>query len=209
MPGRLAFALATLATSLAWAQPYLGGSIGQAQYRNACAGAPAGITCESGDTAIRFFAGYSFTPHVGVELGYGTLGTVHASTGESIDLSAADLSAIGSWPVGGRLSAQARLGVYRGTTAGRAATTPDNTLPCPGAPPGGVPPLCPQPSPPPERGWQGGNNTDVTYGLGLTYPTSETGMLRVEWQRFANFGGGNGAKFDTDLLSIGVLVNFR
>ena len=196
----------------AWAQGYLGGSIGRALYPNACEGAAAGISCGSGDTGFRFFVGYSFTPHFAVEFGAGMLGTASASTRESADLSAADASFVGSWPVSSRFSAHARLGVYAGNMASSGLTSTDNTVPavavpCPGAPPGVIV-GCPPPQPP-QRGWQLGSNTDATYGLGLSYAMTETGALRLDWQRFQNLGGGNGAKLDVDLVSIGALVRFQ
>ena len=216
MLARLAFALAALAASSASAQPYLGGSIGQAQYRDACAGAAAGLTCESGDSAIRLFVGYSFTPHVAIEWAYSTLGTVRASTGEAADLSAADLSLVGSWPIASHFSVHGRLGIYAGAMDGgtRAAQTDNTTPPCPvlvpGAPPGIVLPPCPPPAPvPPERGWQSGTSTDITYGLGVSYAMTQAAALRVEWQRFPNFGGDGGPKLDVDLFSIGVLVHVQ
>jgi opacity protein-like surface antigen len=212
MLARLAFVLATLAAASVSAQPYGGGSIGQAQYPDACAGA-AGITCDSSDRAIRFFVGYGFTPHFAIEWGYGMLGTLRASTGEAADLSAADLSLIGSWPIVNRFSAQGRLGVYAGTMEGlRAKATTEDTPPCPllapGAPPGVVLPPCPPPAPP-QRGWQNGTNTDITYGLGLSYAITQSAALRVEWQRFQNFGGAGGPKLDVDLFSIGAVVHVQ
>lgn len=203
MLARCAFVLMLLAES-ASAQGYLGGSIGKAQYTNACDGAAAGISCASGDIGFRFFAGYSFTQHLAVEFGAGMLGTASASTRESVDLSAADLSLIGSWPISSRFSARARLGVYAGNMWSNGVTSTDNTVPvavpCPSA---GCPPRPPQP------GWQPGSNTDATYGLGLGYAITEGGTLRLDWQRFQNLGGGNGAKLDVDLVSIGALVRFE
>jgi len=194
MLGRLAFALATLATSLAWAQPYLGGSIGQAQYRNACAGAASSIACSSSDTGLRVFGGYRFAPYFAVELGGNWLGTVSASTGESADLEAVDLGALVSWPLGNRFAVQARLGAYYANMATNAATV-------------AVPAIFPPPPPPPERGWKEGDNTGVTYGLGASYDLTDQATLRFEWQRFKNLGGG-GPALDVDLFSIGALHRF-
>ena len=73
-----------------------------------------------------------------------------------------------------------------------------------GQPPGVVAPRCP----PAPAGWQSGNNTDITYGLGLSYAMTQTAALRIEWQRFQNFGGG-GPKFDVDLFSIAALVHLQ
>lgn len=186
--------LGALAASSASAQTYIGGSFG-----------------DSGDMAMRFFGGYAFTPYLSAEIGFGTLGTVSASTGESADLSMADLSLIASRPIGNRFSMHARLGAYYGATEvpTTRAVANDNAVPCPVAPPGFPQPLCPPPASSSERGWQGGHNSDLTYGLGLDYAMTETGTLRIEWQRFQNFGGGGGPKLDVDLFSIGVLVHVQ
>jgi opacity protein-like surface antigen len=183
-----AILIAALAASSAWAQAYLGMGIGQAKYRNACEGAPAGITCDSGDTGLKLFGGYAFTPNFAVEIGGSSLGTVRASTGESAELQALDLSVIGSWPIGNRVAIYARLGVYEGDT--QAVSVP-------------VPAVFP---PPPQRGWMSGNNTGSTYGLGASYNMTENASLRLEWQRFADFGVG--PKLDLDVFSIGALMRF-
>ena len=48
---------------------YLGASIGQAYYKHTCDGAPAGVTCNNNDTALRLFGGYQFKPSFAMELG--------------------------------------------------------------------------------------------------------------------------------------------
>ena len=188
-----ALILGALAASSAWAQAYIGGSFG-----------------DSGDLAMRFFGGYAFTPYLAAEIGFGTLGTVATGAGDSADLSFADLSLIASRPIGNRFSMHARLGAYYGATEvpSRVVADTDNTVPCPIAPPGLPQPLCPPPASSSERGWQGGHNSDLTYGLGLDYAMT-AGTLRVEWQRFQNFGGAGGPKLDVDLFSIGVLVHVQ
>jgi len=195
MLARFVFVLALFATSPAWAQTYLGGNLGTTSYP------------DGSDIGVRFFGGYAFTPHMAAEIGFGTLGTVRSRPGQAADLAMADLSLIASAPIGNRFSLHGRLGAYYGAMQVRGTVAADNTVPCPIPPPGVAVPPCPPP--PAERGLQSGYNTDLTYGLGLSYAMTETGTLRVEWQRFQNFGGDNGAKLDVDLVSIGVLVHIQ
>lgn len=122
----IAFLIAALAPS-AWAQAYMGLALGQARYKDACAGAASSITCSSSDTSLRIFGGYKFNPYFAVELGGNSLGTVSASTGESAELEAIDLGALFSWPLGNRFAVHARLGVYAGDTS--AGPGGDNAVP--------------------------------------------------------------------------------
>src|ERR1051326_7545058 len=108
MPAKL-LALGLAAASLAaqaQEEPkrYLSLAVGQAQMKNACAGAPGGLTCDSSDGAFRIALGFHLIPSVALEVGYAILGTARASSGETADLSAADLSVIGSWPLGNRFA---------------------------------------------------------------------------------------------------------
>ena len=194
----LAFALTA---SCAWAQGYVGVALGQAKYRDACAGAASSISCSSSDTSLRIVGGYKFNPYFALEVGGNTLGTVHASTGESADLQAFDVSALISWPVAGRFALHGRLGTYFGdTTAG-----PDTSYP--------VPAIFPPPPPPPRVGWVSGNTVGGTYGIGATYEMTQNVGFRLEWQRFEYFGGhdpyGSGnPTIGVDVLSIGALLRF-
>src|SRR3989442_14150674 len=108
-----AIGIGTLAASTAWSQMYLGAAIGQTRSKNACEGAPSGVSCDDRDSAFKFFAGHRFTRHFAVELGVSELGTVEA-TSERASLNAVDLTAIGAWPLSERFAIHGRLGVYRG-----------------------------------------------------------------------------------------------
>ena len=189
-----AFVIAACAVSSAQAQGYMGLSLGQTRYPNACDGAPASIKCDSSDMGFKLFGGYRFHPRFALEAGANMLGTVRASTGEAVDLAALDLSVLGSWPLGNRFALQARLGAYYGDMAATPTTV-------------AVPAIFPPPPPPPQRGWKGGDNTGVTYGLGASYDLTDQGTLRFEWQRFQDLGGG-GPTLDVDLFSVGALYRF-
>jgi opacity protein-like surface antigen len=203
MLARLAFAIATLAASAACAQPYIGLSVSEAKYRNACAGAAAGITCDSSDNGAKFFGGYASTPNFAVEAGYNFLGNVAASTSENAELSAFDLSAIGSWPIGNRVALFGRVGVAYGTTSVTSSALTDNTVPIPP-----VFPPPPPPPPPPQVGWTSGHSTAPTYGAGVRFDQTEHVTLRLEWQRFKDLGGSGGPKIDVDVFALGMLLRF-
>lgn len=65
--------------SSASAQVYVGGALSQARWDVDCTGTS---TCKDADTAYKFFAGYDFTPNLGVEASYFALGDVTASAGD-------------------------------------------------------------------------------------------------------------------------------
>src|SRR3954467_10471470 len=58
---------------------YVGGSIGQSKFKDACSGNPPGVSCDDKDTAWRIFGGYQFSPNFAAELGYHDLGEAKAS----------------------------------------------------------------------------------------------------------------------------------
>jgi OOP family OmpA-OmpF porin len=180
------------ASSAAWSQLYIGAAIGQSKIKNTCEGAPSAITCDDKDRALKLFGGYQFTPSLAVELGISSLGTAKATGSgsfgvtETAELSAVELTAVGSWPLGNRFAIQGRLGVYHGEMEAGDAT---------------VPAVFP---PPPRRGWRSASSTDLTYGIGASFGVSDNALLRVEWQRYNQLGG----EFDIDVLSIGALYRF-
>jgi OOP family OmpA-OmpF porin len=184
------------ASSAAWSQAYLGLAIGQAKFKNACEGAPGAITCDDKDHALKFFGGYQFTPHLAVELGISNLGSAKATGSgsfgitETADLSAIELTAVGSWPLASRFAIHGKLGVYEGEM--EATDQP-------------VPAVFP---PPPRRGWRSTSSTGLTYGIGASYALTDKAVLRLDWQRYAQLGGESAPKFDVDVLSLGALYRF-
>ena len=205
----IAFFAVALAPS-AWAQPYVGLALGKAKYRDACvsAASSSSITCSSNDTAFRVFAGYKINPYLAFELGAATLGTIRASTGETADLDAIDLSALVSWPIGNRFSVHGRLGIFSGDLTAN---------PGGGPPPVPVTPIFPPPPsqpPPPRVHWTSGNTVGGTYGLGASYAMTPHAVLRLEWQRYEYFGGSDPYGYvgpttiGVDVVSIGALLQF-
>ena len=196
-----AFAALVVANG-AWAQGYVGLAVGQAKYKDACLYVASSISCTSSDTSLRIFGGYQLNPYFAVEVGGNSLGTVAASTGESADLEAIDLSAVVSWPLANRLAVHGRLGIYQGDFSAGG----DTSVPVIAAPP-------PPPPPPPRVGWSSGSSTGLTYGLGVSYEMTPHAALRLDWQYFNQFGGSdpygsNGLTISVNVFSIGALVRF-
>ena len=91
---------------------YLGGSVGYVQYKDTCKRAT--VPCDDTDDGWRLFFGYQFSRHWSAELGYADLAAVTGPVGTfSLKTEGWDLSALGSIPLAGGLSAFGRLGVYR------------------------------------------------------------------------------------------------
>lgn len=159
---------------------YAGGSIGYAQYKGICK--TTNLPCDSTDTAWHAFGGYQFSRHLAAELAYGNLGEAKAENAFRMESKGWDLSALGSFPITGRLDALVRLGIYRART----------TLDADGASTiaGG-----------------GDTNSGFTYGAGLGTNFGKVG-LRVEWQRYANVGGNSVPEDDIDVFSLGALFRF-
>lgn len=162
---------------------YLGGSVGVAQYKDTCK--RANVPCDDQDDAWRLFAGYQFSRHWSAELGYADLGEV-AGAGAlgsfSLEAKGWDLSALGSIPLAGGLSAFGRLGVYR------LRTTLDQAGPGFGTVHEAI------------------TDTGFTYGAGLGYTLWRIG-LRAEWQRYQNVGSSINDE-DVDVFSFGALFRF-
>jgi OmpA-OmpF porin, OOP family len=193
MRAKAFLALLVLAPA-AWAQDpggYGGASIGQAYYKHTCDGAPAGITCNNNDTALRLFAGYQFKPRFAMEVGLHSLGTAAAqgsgagTVTQTAEVSALDLVYVGSWALGNRFSLLTKLGFYFGKVAVEAT-------PATGA----------------SRGWESKRTNDITYGLGASYALTDRADFRFEWQHFGKFGTGNAPELDVHLFSLGALYRF-
>jgi OOP family OmpA-OmpF porin len=110
----LAVAAFTFAGAAA-AQPslssvYVGGTIGQAEYKDGCAGL---TDCDEKDTAWRILGGYQFNRYFAAELGYHDLGEVSAPAG-AVEGTAWELVGIGAYPIVDKLSVYGKLGAYRG-----------------------------------------------------------------------------------------------
>ena len=106
-----------LAAGAAWSQdkgPYIGGSLGRSDMKDACEGVS--ISCDKTDKAWKIFGGYQFNRNLAVELGYHNLGEVKATAGtltETIKTNAWELVGVGLWPVANQFGVYGKLGGYR------------------------------------------------------------------------------------------------
>lgn len=191
-----AAALAILIATPAWSQDagfYLGASIGRSKAKDTCDDSGA-FSCDDTDTAWKIFAGYQFNRHLAVEAGYTDLGevTLSAASGTSsvrgtIELSAFELMAVGSFPVADRFSLYGKLGLYRAETEQKlqvtlgTLTVSDNKT---------------------EK------NADLTFAFGARFDITRNLGVRAEWQRYLDVGGGEIGEDDVDVLSVGLLYRF-
>ncbi|HEX6156074.1 MAG TPA: outer membrane beta-barrel protein [Burkholderiales bacterium] len=191
-----AAALAILIATPAWSQDagfYLGASIGQSKAKDTCDDSGA-FSCDDTDTAWKIFAGYQFNRHFAVEAGYTDLGEVSLSAASAtssvrgtIELSAFELMAVGSFPVVDRFSLYGKLGLYRAETEQKlqvtlgSLTVSDNKT---------------------EK------NADLTFAFGARFDITRNLGVRAEWQRYLDVGGGEIGEDDVDVLSVGLLYRF-
>lgn len=199
-----AVAAACLFASSAFAQGYLGASIGQSDFKVDCTGLD---TCDTKDTGYKLFGGYMFNPYFGVEAAYvdfgkatGTassipvilasdrvtrLATATVSGSGSLKASGFGLWAVGNYPIGdGALFA--KLGF----------ASIENKLEVSGAG-----------SAFSATGSEKATSTDIAYGIGGAYNFTKNLGVRVEWERYQGKIPGD-EKFDLDLLSAGIYYRF-
>ncbi|TMH91243.1 MAG: hypothetical protein E6H44_06340 [Betaproteobacteria bacterium] len=164
---------------------YLGGNIGQSKVKDGCSGlGGTGISCDDKDTAFKILGGYNINRNFAAELGYTDFGKAKASglgLTDEFKATAWELSGIGSYPVANQFSVFGRLGLYF-------ADAKENT------------------------NFVGNfkhTNNDLTYGFGVRYDFSREVGVRGEWQRYSKVGGGDIGKSDVDVISVGVVWNFR
>ena len=162
---------------------YVGGSIGQATQKDACAGT-SGISCDDADTAWRVLGGYQINRSFAAELGYHNLGKAKASAGGAtaeVEANAWELVGIGAYPVMDNFSVYGKLGLYSGKAKGTSnfGVSASDT------------------------------NTDFTFGFGAQYDLSRQLGVRGEYQKYNDLGGDNVGKTDVDVFSIGVIWRFQ
>mgnify|MGYP000017645340 CR=1 FL=1 len=195
LAGSLIFAAGSLFNA-AFAQGYVGASIGQSDYKIDCAGL---TTCDTKDTGYKLFGGYMFTPNLGIEGGWvdlgkatgsGTLdvaipdGIVLVPASAELKSSGLFLAGIAAAPIGsGSVFAKVGLSNLKTelnvTALGASAGTSTR-------------------------------HTDVFYGVGAGYNFTKNFGVRAEWERFRiKYGDGvDEFKDNVDLLSIGVTYRF-
>lgn len=106
------FAAATLAAVSAHADGlYVGGSIGPSHYTDGGIDG-VGMTDKSA-TGGKVYGGYSFTPNIGLELGYADLGKFGSAAG-GVRADGVFLDAVGTLPLANNFSLLGRVGVFNG-----------------------------------------------------------------------------------------------
>jgi opacity protein-like surface antigen len=108
-------AFAQEAAPLAVRHLYVGGGVGQAQWRPGCPGTVA--DCDDTNTAVHAFAGYQLNPILAGEVAFTNYGKA-AGTNAEIKGRGWEASAIAAWPVLRSTSVFGRLGAYRGVLKG-------------------------------------------------------------------------------------------
>ena len=157
-----------------------------------------GLTANTGeddsDQGHKFFAGYRFHQHFGVELAYIDLGEMSADTQISFpfeadidtlhETSGINLSLVGSMEAADKLHLSARLGVF----SWESDTEVSANFPAGSS-----------------REKVSEDSTDISFGLSATYAVSEQLSLRADWDRLPTEDAGDN---EFDLFSINLLMNF-
>lgn len=165
--------------------PFIGASVGQADYDMTC---PAGSTCDDTDTAWKIYGGLEVNEYISMEAGYVNLGEVDVSGAKSgtAEVHGMTIQMIGSYAINPSFSLIGRGGMNilnlekNGTIAG---TTNNNV-----------------------------GDTDVAWslGLGAQYNLSKSVGLRAEWERYFKVGDEDTTgEVDIDLISASIVYTFR
>ena len=180
-------ALAQAPGDMGW---YVGGALAQAEVELDCTGTTA---CDDSDSSWKIFAGYQFNRNFAVELGYGDLGQVTASTPSigiippanvAIESTVWELVAVGMLPLAERFSLFGKLGLYRADTdievnfVGLGSVTDSDS------------------------------NTDLTFGIGVRFDVTPRLGVRLEWQRYSGVAAADFDEGDVDVMSLGVAWRF-
>jgi len=138
---------------------YAGVNLGQSKLKDACAGLPAGVSCDDSDTALSIFGGYQFNKHFGAEIAYTDLGQAKASGGgvsASVEATGFEFSAVGTLPLTQQFSLYGKLGFFMWD-----ADVKSNV------------------------GISGSDDgTDLTYAIGVRWNFAKNLALQAQWQRY-------------------------
>lgn len=186
-------AAATLATAallgtgtVAANQPYIGASVGQADYKLDTTGATA---TDTKDTGYKVYGGTMFTPNFGLEAAYFDLGQ---ATG------AASLSGLGSIGITGKARGVSLVGIAAAPFGDVAVFAKAGFAQVRGevqarTPLGNVS--------------QSDSSLQPTFGIGASYAFTSNVSARIEWERL-RVRYADALKEDTDLISAGVAYRF-
>lgn len=178
LAGSLIFAAGSLFNA-AFAQGYIGASIGQSELKEDCVGT---ITCDLKDTGFKLFGGYMFTPNFGAEAAYVDLGKARASVDVppvvGVDFKSSGFALYGTAvaPID-NFSVFAKLGIASMKAEATALGVSISKT-----------------------------KSDFAWGVGAGYSFTKNLAARLEYERFRVEL--EGEKSDVDLLSLGVSYRF-
>lgn len=167
-------------------QPYIGASVGQADYKIDTTGA---TTSDTKDTGLKLYGGTMFTPNFGLEAAYFDLGKARGAaslpgfgtvsiTGKARGVSLAGIAAV---PFGdASVFAKAGIAQVRGEVQASTALG---------------------------SGSESKSSLQPVLGVGASYAFTANLSARVEWERF-RVRYADDLKEDTDLLSAGLVYRF-
>jgi OOP family OmpA-OmpF porin len=182
----LVAAAATLLPLCAAAQAYLGASAGTSDNREFCSNGSnvSASTCKKNGTAWRVFAGYFFTPNIGVEAGYVDLGKATAGdpgAQTKAESNAADLQAVFAYR-SGKAALMGRAGAYYARTEVSSDLGPSARK----------------------------SNGGLTFGFGMQYDFLRSLGVRGDFQHYHQVGSGDiGGTSDINVFMIGVVWTLR
>lgn len=88
----------------------IGGNVGTSRYKGDDVG---GVATDRSDTGGKLYGGYQFTPHLGIEAGYASLGKFQSAAGQRKG-TGVFVDAVGTLPLGNNFSALGRVGAFNG-----------------------------------------------------------------------------------------------
>lgn len=117
---------AALAAFAAHAEgPYVGGSIATSRYKGPDIG---GMDTDRSSTGGKLYAGYGFTPNLGVEAGYADLGKAESAAG-SVRGRGVFVDLVGTLPIADSFSVLGRVGAFNGRTSVTGGSNESSTKP--------------------------------------------------------------------------------
>ncbi len=174
------FAAAAVAPFAAQAQAYVGGSVGYAEQKLVIPGVG---SLKENDTSYKLFGGYMLNKNIGVEAGFGDLGTVSITgDGETVTSNPKMFFAAftGVVPVSNMISVTGKVGFARTNT----------TLTVVG------------------EGSEKMKHTSPLLGVGVSFAVTPKISVVAEYEHFFNIVAEGEGKLKANALSAGVRFNF-
>lgn len=174
------FAAAAIAPVAAQAQAFIGASIGHAEQKLTIKNVG---SVKENDTSYKLFGGYQFTKNIGVEAGFGDLGTVSITGGGDTVTSNPKMffaAVTGTVPVTNVISATGKIGFARTNTTLTSAGVADEKM----------------------------RHTSPLLGLGMSFAVTPKISIVAEYEHFFNIVSEGGGKLKANALSAGVRFNF-